>query len=156
MHSKPLSPESREHATQTILRTLRAYGDAHDRMSSGMKDDMGMNLNDLATLRMLIIRAQNGQLVTLADIARHLRISTASTTVLINRLCKSGHVQRLPHPTDRRAVIVTLTEKASEDFYKNFSHRLKAMRENLQPFTTEELTTANKVLKALTTAVNES
>lgn len=138
-----------------VLRALRNYGDAHDRMSSGMKGAMGMNLNDLATLRMLIMREDKDQLVTPADIARHLRISTASTTTLIDRLSKSGHVKREAHPSDRRAITVVLTAKAKQDFFKNFGRRLSTMRNTLENFTTAEVEAASRVLTALTKSINE-
>ncbi|MFC6259266.1 MarR family winged helix-turn-helix transcriptional regulator, partial [Kocuria oceani] len=56
-----------------------------------------------------------GRTVSPRDLAARLGISSASTTTLLDRLTKSGHVRREPHPTDRRALIVTATEGADRE-----------------------------------------
>ena len=43
-----------------------------------------------------------------------MNISTASTTKLLDRLAAAGHVTRSPHPTDRRALMITITERTHE------------------------------------------
>lgn len=48
------------------------------------------------------------------ELARRLQMTTASGTELVDRLAKAGHVQREPHPTDRRRVVITLTGSAHE------------------------------------------
>ncbi len=43
---------------------------------------------------------------TPTEIARQLGISTAATTLVLNRLEAAGHLSRKPHATDRRKVVV--------------------------------------------------
>src|SRR6185437_9428137 len=135
----------REDAVLALMRAVRNFGDAHDRMSGAMKRDMDMNVTDLAALRLLSMRADKGTPVTPAEIARHLRISTASTTKLLDRLSAAGHVERCPHPTDRRALIVELTDHARAEFFRLFGTRLGAMRAAFEEFTDEELRLAARV-----------
>ena len=85
---EPQTPH--DHAVMGVLRAIRALSDAMDRMHSGMKGDMDMNATDVAALRMLIMREQRGQIVSPHDLAEHLRISTASTTKLLDRLTAFG------------------------------------------------------------------
>ena len=47
--------------------------------------------------------------VTAGHLASHLGISTASTTKLLDRLQSGGHITRNPHPTDRRALQISVT-----------------------------------------------
>lgn len=136
------------------LRAIREFGDAHDRMASGMKGDMRMGATDIATLRMLIMRADSGQHVTPADIARHLRISTASTTKLLDRLSASGHVARISHPSDRRARLVVLTEKSRTEFFRLFGQHLAAIRLTFERFSDEELDAATRVLRTVSEAIS--
>lgn len=117
-----------DHAVMRVLTSIRAMSDAMERMHSGMKGDMDMNASDVAALRLLIIREQQGSLVSPRDIARHLRISSASTTKLLDRLVESGHVERRPHTSDRRARVVVLTDAARAAFFRVFGARLQAMR----------------------------
>ncbi|UOE44817.1 MarR family winged helix-turn-helix transcriptional regulator [Agromyces larvae] len=48
-------------------------------------------------------------------LAEHLEVSARNVTGLVDGLVASGHVRRTPHPTDRRAVLVELTERADAD-----------------------------------------
>ena len=137
-----------------LMRAVRNFGDAHDRMSGAMKRGMDMNITDLAALRLLIMRADKGTPVTPAEIARHLRISTASTTKLLDRLAAAGHVERCPHPTDRRALIVRLTDHARAEFFRLFGARLGAMRAAFEEFTDEELRLAARVLDVTSGAID--
>jgi len=148
------SAASREDVVLELMRAVRAFGDSHDRMSGSMKHGMDMNVTDLAALRLLIMREDKGSAVTPADISRHLRISTASTTKLLDRLSAAGHVTRSPHPTDRRALVVQLTAHARAEFFRLFATRLAAMREAFGQFTDDELRIAARVLAATSTAID--
>ena len=109
-----------DQAVMEVLQAVRALNDAMDRMNGGMKGDMEMNASDLAALRMLIVREGRGETVSPHQVADHLRISSASTTKLLDRLTAAGHVERRPHPSDRRARIVILTEESRATFFRHF------------------------------------
>lgn len=51
---------------------------------------------------------------TPSEIADRLQITTASVTELVDRLERDGLVTRIPHPTDRRKLLVTLTEAGAQ------------------------------------------
>lgn len=129
----------RDELVMQAMQAVRAFTDAMDRMHGGIRGDMDMNASDLAALRMLIVREQRGEWVSPHEIAKHLAISTASTTKLLDRLSESGHVKREPHPKDGRARIVVLTEGARSDFYRHFGQRLGRMRVAMTDYTDDEL-----------------
>jgi DNA-binding MarR family transcriptional regulator len=137
-----------------VLTSIRAMSDAMERMHSGMKDDMDMNATDVAALRLLIIRERQERLVTPSDIARHLRISTASTTKLLDRLVDSGHVERLAHPSDRRGRVVALTDGARSTFFRVFGDHLRAMREMALRYDEAELDVIARFLDDLSGAMD--
>jgi DNA-binding MarR family transcriptional regulator len=132
-----------------VLQAVRAFSDAMDRMHSGMKDDMEMNASDLSALRMLIMREQRGQPVSPHDVAQHLRISTASTTKLLDRLTASGHVERRPHPRDGRARVIVLTEESRRTFFRHFGEHLHAMRGVADRYSDQELAVIARFLAEL-------
>ena len=69
---------------------------------------LGVNPTDLSAMEHLI---QSGPLAP-TDIARRLGLTTAAATTVIDRLSALGHVTRAPHPTDRRGILVSATEKS--------------------------------------------
>ncbi len=54
--------------------------------------------------------------LTLGELSRRLMVSNGNITGLVERLVESGHVQRLPHPVDRRVAFVRLTELGRAEF----------------------------------------
>jgi DNA-binding MarR family transcriptional regulator len=132
-----------------VLQAVRAFSDAMDRMHGGMKDDMDMNASDLSALRMLIMREQRGQSVSPHDVAAHLKISTASTTKLLDRLTAAGHVERRPHPSDRRARVIVLTDESRRTFFRHFGGRLQAMRGVATRYSDDELAVIARFLDEL-------
>ena len=149
------SPQTEhEHAVMETLIAIRALSDAMERMHSGMKGDMDMNATDVAALRMMIMREQRREPVSPHAIARHLRISTASTTKLLDRLTASGHVERRPHPTDRRGRVVVLTDESRAAFYQHFGERMQAMRRVAMTYDDDELRVVNRFLDDLSKAMD--
>ncbi|TFD31258.1 MarR family transcriptional regulator [Cryobacterium cryoconiti] len=63
---------------------------------------LDVNSTDLSAMEHLI---QEGSL-TPGELARRLDISTAATTLVVDRLVALGHAQRNPHVSDRRKVVV--------------------------------------------------
>lgn len=141
-------------AVREVLTAVRALGDAMDRMYGGMRSDMDLNATDLAALRMLIIREQRGDAVTPQDIARHLRISTASTTKLLDRLTDVGYVLRRPHPSDGRARLVALTEKCRATFMHHFRENLHAMQAVAVDYSGDDLRVVTEFLERLSAAID--
>lgn len=154
MTERWLPTTDRDFAVRDLLRAVRTLGDALDRMHSGMKGDMDMNATDIAALRMLIVREQRGEAVSPHDLADHLRISTASTTKLLDRLSASGHLERRPHPTDRRARVVVLTQASRDEFYQHMGERLRAMRVVAGEFDDEQLSVIRRFLLQLSDALD--
>ncbi|WP_344375811.1 MarR family winged helix-turn-helix transcriptional regulator [Agromyces tropicus] len=113
-----------------------------------------MGETDLLAIRFLLKREQEGRSVSPKDLATHLGISSASTTVLIDRLVRSGHVERRPHPTDRRALVIAPTI-ASDDEVRatlgDMHRRMIQVAEGLEP---DEAVTVLDFLEDMRTAVD--
>src|SRR5688572_998841 len=98
--------------------------------------DMDMNLTDLRALQHVIAREQSDDPVTPRSLASALGISTASTTKLLDRLCASGHLERLPHPSDRRSVVVVASPHAHVEVQERLGRmhdRMLAIAEAVPP-----------------------
>ena len=111
------------------LADLRATEDAVAEASTKYMD---LNRTDMRALHYLIVCQNRGQVATPTAIANHLGISTASTTKLLDRLEDGGHIVREPHPTDRRALAISITpgtrQAAMETVGKHQARRFKAAK----------------------------
>ncbi|MFT4052256.1 MAG: MarR family transcriptional regulator [Microbacterium sp.] len=143
----------RDGLLMSALEAVRAFTDAMDLMHGAIRGDMSMNATDLAALRMLIVCEQRGEWVSPHQIATHLSISTASTTKLLDRLSASGRVVRRPHPHDRRARIVVVTDAARAEFYRHFGEHMRRMRDAMASFTDDELRATVRFLAEMETAL---
>lgn len=50
---------------------------------------------------------------TPSELSRTIGISTATMTLVLDRLEAAGHVSRKPHPTDRRKILITPTARTA-------------------------------------------
>lgn len=76
---------------------------------------MRMGEKDLLAMRLVMRGRARGALLSPKDLADGLEISSASTTTLIDRLEKAGHLERRPHPHDRRALVLVPTAQADHE-----------------------------------------
>ena len=54
--------------------------------------------------------------ITLGELSRRMMVSNGNITGLVERLVEQGLVERVPHPTDRRAAVVRLTAAGRDSF----------------------------------------
>lgn len=91
-----------------IMSALAELRAAEERLSEASLRYMKLNKTDMRALHFLIVAENRQQIVTPSAIAEHLSISTASTTKLLDRLERGGHIVRSTHPTDRRALRISV------------------------------------------------
>ncbi len=119
-----------------VLSALRRYRAAESAMRRRTRDSMGMGETDLLAIRFLLHAQRTGRAVSPKDLAARLGISSASTTVLVDRLVASGHVERRPHPTDRRALVIVPTRTSDSEVRATLGamhDRMMHVAESLQP-----------------------
>lgn len=73
-----------------------------------MAQRLGMSANDVAAIGALVQHGAMG----VTELAEHLGIRPASVTEMVDRLERSGHVQRVRDAADRRRVNVVPTDAA--------------------------------------------
>jgi MarR family transcriptional regulator, transcriptional regulator for hemolysin len=83
-----------------VARTMRTYIDQRAREHGMTRAQWGA-----------LVRLERQEGMTQAELAENLEIQPISLVRLIDRLCLHGLVERRPHPRDRRANRLYLTEK---------------------------------------------
>jgi DNA-binding MarR family transcriptional regulator len=115
-------------AARKLLEAVRDLVRADRRMRRDLGTRMDLNSNELLALRHVMETTHEGAATTPARLAGFLDISTAATTTLLDRLVASGHLERRPHPTDRRSKVLVETTSA----HQHVHHHLDEMHEEMR------------------------
>ncbi|MGH3688669.1 MAG: MarR family winged helix-turn-helix transcriptional regulator [Microbacterium sp.] len=94
-----------------LMESLAGLREAEQTLSQASRRYMRLNETDMRALHYLIVCANRDLVATPGGIAHHLGVSTAATTKLLDRLEQGGHIRRAPHPTDRRALQISITSE---------------------------------------------
>lgn len=144
-----VSPEHMQEIA-AVMAALGRLREAEQRLSEASQRYMKLGRSDMRALHMLIVAQHSQTVVTPSAIAAHLNISTASTTKLLDRLEAAGHITRSPHPNDRRALAISITEETKEAA-KQTVGRLQAKRFHAAArLTSEERATVVRFLEDMT------
>jgi DNA-binding MarR family transcriptional regulator len=116
----------REQLYAELGNEVRASQRATDVVDELICQLLGINRTDA---RCLDILDQHGSM-SAGDLAEASRLSTGAITAVIDRLERAGLARRVPDPTDRRRVLVELTQKAYAESRKLM---VEPMRELYSP-----------------------
>lgn len=103
---------SRDQSNAEIMRALLLCRNTDIAMRRHIRAETGMGDSDILAVDYLRDQRDQHQPVGPKQLATHLGLSSPSTTVLIDRLEKLGSVERVPHPTDRRALTLEARDMA--------------------------------------------
>jgi DNA-binding MarR family transcriptional regulator len=88
-------------------------------------------------LRLLLAVEEVGRL-RMGDLAEDLGVTARTVTTLVDALEREGFLARLPDPTDRRATLLELTEKARTQFEQVRSLQMELGEELVAPLDTQQ------------------
>jgi DNA-binding MarR family transcriptional regulator len=140
------------HRTAAVMNELQAYRAAEEAMRRRTRESMKMGENDLTALRFLLKAQREGRVVTPGALAEHLSMKSASVTVMLDRLTKSGHVSRAPHPSDRRSLAVLATPGSDAEVRATLGDMHSRMMEAAGHLDDREAQVVRDFLLALTAA----
>ncbi len=98
----------------TFIKLMRSTESLNNRLNMHLSEN-NLTVSQFGVLEALLhVGPQNQR-----ELGARLLKSGGNITMVIDNLCKSGWVERTPDPTDRRAMIISLTD-AGETFIKDF------------------------------------
>lgn len=147
--------DQEDHGSVDVLNALRVYRATEAEMRRRTRDSMKMNETDLLAIRFAMRAQKAGHCISPKDLSRMLKISTASTTGLIDRLVTSGHLIRRPHPTDRRSVEIIPTESADAEVRATLGPMHQRMLDIAESLSHEEALHVTRFLQRMTWAVEQ-
>ncbi|MBM9432912.1 MarR family winged helix-turn-helix transcriptional regulator [Flaviflexus equikiangi] len=113
-----------------ITRLMRALGELREverEVSEASAKYMELNETDMRALHYLMVCENQKDIATPSKITKHLNISPASTTKLLDRLEMAEHITRSQHPSDRRALQIRVNPATRKAAYETVG-RLQSRR----------------------------
>jgi DNA-binding MarR family transcriptional regulator len=123
----PNASNAAEKRTWAIIDALRRYGTGSTRLTQTFAAQHGLQQSDLQALVAIMAAEGADEPLTPGRLQKHLGLSSAGTTYVIDRLEKAGYVQRTQdHPRNRRMVQLRYTEQGmatAMDFFGPIGER---------------------------------
>jgi DNA-binding MarR family transcriptional regulator len=115
--SRPAAGE-RVATTADVLKLLRQYRSAEAASRREARRETSLGETDLIAMRLLVEADRTGRVMTPGTLASSLGISTASTTALLDRLESAGFIERRPHESDRRSIVIVPTVRSEQEVHE--------------------------------------
>jgi DNA-binding MarR family transcriptional regulator len=96
---------------------------------------LGVNVTDMKCLDIMTLKGSASP----SELAEHTGLSTGATTAMLDRLENAKLIERRPHPTDRRATLVVLSQEAMRKLPAMFESLAKAMETLVLGYSEKEL-----------------
>jgi DNA-binding MarR family transcriptional regulator len=93
-----------------LLRDLMTMGSQLQELRAGLARQLGVSEPEYRVF-LAVAQLQGETGVSVGDVARHLGVSGAFVTMIVQRLARMGQVRKRPSATDRRGVLLTLTAR---------------------------------------------
>jgi DNA-binding MarR family transcriptional regulator len=104
------------------MSAVRQLVDEAVRLRRNLARRTGLSETELDTLEHLIDGVSAP-----SELARLLEVSTAAATGIVDRLERRGHVERRPHPTDRRRLEVHVTDGGRAELLRQLGPGLRSL-----------------------------
>jgi DNA-binding MarR family transcriptional regulator len=139
----------------SVLEALHVYRAAEAAMRRRTGIAMGLGENDLLALRFLLDNHASGRITAAKDITQYLGISSASTTVLLQRLETGGFIERRPSSVDRRSIEIYPTAAAEGDTGPMLAIAQQEMVGSTETLTPDEARVVTKFLDLMRETVDK-
>ena len=132
-----IGPDDQDQVVGAIIAEIREMSTQAVVLSQVIADRLGMNPTDLECLG--VISAEGS--LTAGRLADLTGLTTGAITGVVDRLEKSGYVQRENDPTDRRRVIIRALAERQQDLQEPFAGVMNATLELLTRYDPAQLAT---------------
>jgi DNA-binding MarR family transcriptional regulator len=132
----------------STLRLLRRLLDVAQQSGPALARRASLTHHELTALEMLTRQAWGP-----GELARHLGVTSAAASGIVDRLVARGHVERRPHEADRRRTQVLLTDSGRKEVLGHLMPMFIALDELDRGLTEEERAVVDRYLTGATEAI---
>ena len=140
---------SSEDPGMEMVHLLRAITVELDLFGAAFASEHGLHATDVRALIHLLDADRDHIAATPGWLGKILGINSASTTALIDRLERVGHIRRTRDSTDRRRVLLVVEPSAIAMGWSFFGPLMTRMVTSMRAFDEKELATVRRFLLAM-------
>lgn len=142
---------------ERVVRGMRDMANQSEAYIAAAGREAAMHRTDLTGLAQVMDGAHDpAGPVTPGRLSASMQLSAPATSAMLDRLERLGHVERRPHPTDRRSVEVVATDHAMEVGGQMFARIAARMGPVLAARSEEELAVIASFLEDAAEATREA
>lgn len=138
---------SSRYSSEEVVRLLQVEVGEVLAFAAAMARRTGLGLSEMAALEHLQ-HAHGG--LTPTELGRRLSLSSGAITALVDRLERTGHVERRPNPADRRSSVVLPVPEGLEEAGRHLRPVAAELLEATAGFTYEERAAVGRYLEVVT------
>ncbi|CAL9271925.1 hypothetical protein SUDANB5_00370 [Streptomyces sp. SudanB5_2050] len=144
-----------QNPTMGLVHLLRAVTVNFDLLGAEFAARNGLHPTDVRALIHLLDAARDGTPATPGWLGRQLRLNSAGTTALVDRLERLGLVRRERDSADRRRVLLEVEQKATELGWAFFGPVIDKVVATAEGFEADELETVRRFLASVLHATQQ-
>ena len=133
-------------AARELVLLLQQFAQASDRYVESTGNRHRTHRTDMNALAAIMRFEIAGNPPTPGDLSRELSISSPATSALLDRLERSGHIERLRIDKDRRVVRIRMTDKARADGQTMFGPLAAGMMEVISGYDGAEIALVSRFM----------
>jgi DNA-binding MarR family transcriptional regulator len=137
---------------ERIAVAVRALLQAAGQVEVAIAERLGLGLRDLQAMDHLL---SNPAPAGPAELSRRLGITSASTTALLDRLQRAGHLERERHGSDRRRVLLHPTRRSQQRIREQLAPLVEATVRIAGELKPDERRAVERFLEQVTAAMHE-
>src|SRR5918998_15311 len=138
---------SSRYSSEEVVRLLQIEVGEVLAFAAAMARRTGLGLSEMSALEHLQ-HAHGG--LTPTELGKRLSLSSGAITALVDRLERTGHVERRPNPADRRSLVVLPVPEGLEEAGRHLRPVAAELLEVTGGFTDEERAAVGRYLEVAT------
>ncbi|MEN2745735.1 MarR family winged helix-turn-helix transcriptional regulator [Sinomonas halotolerans] len=139
-----------------LLFLLQKFTNEAERYAETVRRQHGLARNDIHALNAVVEAEREGTTATPGALRERLVLSSAAMTSVLDRLERSGHLERRPSHADRRQVELAATPSARATGREMFDPMVRHMLPVLAEYTPAQLQLVTGMVNRLTQAIAEA
>ena len=128
---------NKEDLKQQVIMGVADYGVGYVLFRHAVGEALGFNPTDMECLTVLFLKGT----ATPSELSKYTGLSSGATTAMLDRLEKSGLIERQPNPHDRRGTLIRPVQDAAEKVLPLFASVRQAQDEIVSSYSEQELAT---------------